>query len=104
MSTRVFTMYNLQPEASIEGFKKFSLEVDQPTCARMPACHRFEVFVVKGEASNKPTFQIIEDIEVESWQAWQDTTNSPAFAEVSEGWPRFGDASSVVSVFCEKIE
>lgn len=104
MPTRVFTMYNLRPEASIEAFRKFSLEIDQPTCAQMPACLRFEVFVVKGEGSSKPFFQIVEDIEVESWEAWQDTTKSPAFARVNEAWPLLGDASSVVSIFCEKIE
>lgn len=103
MSVRVFTFYKLRPNVDIEEFKEWSRTVDQPTCHRMTACHRFEVFIVKGEASGKDAYDVIEDIEVESWEDWQATLVSKEFAQVAEEWPRFGDESSLYSVHCERI-
>jgi len=103
MSTKVFVFYNLKKGVDIEEFKKWSREVDQPTCSKMPACHSFEVFLVKGEKLGRPFQMIVEDIEVESWNAWQDTLKSDAFSKVREEWPLFGDAESSRAIFCEKI-
>ena len=103
MATKVFTFYNLKEDVDVEEFKKWSREVDQPTCNSMPACHSFEVYVVKGESSDKEFFMIIENIDVESWEAWQETLESEGFARIMKEWPRYGDADSVVSVYCEKI-
>ena len=103
MATKIFTFYNLKEGVDIEKFKEWSRRVDQPTCNSMPACHKFEVFVIKGESSKKPFYMIAEDIDVESWDAWQDTIQSKEFSRVMEEWPLYGDSESVVSVYCEKI-
>ena len=103
MATKIFTFYNLKEGVDIEEFKAWSRRVDQPTCNRMPACHKFEVFIIKGEASDKPFYMIAEDIDVESWNAWQVTLKSEDFSQVMKEWPRYGDPDSAVSVYCEKI-
>jgi len=103
MSTRVFTFYNLRPDVDVAEFLAWSRTVDQPTCARMPACHRFDVFLAKVEVDGKPTYRVIEDIEVESWDKWQETLTSEAFSQVSTEWPLYADESSLVSVQAEQI-
>lgn len=103
MSTRVFTFYRLHEGVDVAEFMEWSRRVDQPTCHRMDACYSFEVFLVRGEARGQGFYDVVEDIEVESWQAWQDTLASPEFAQVSEEWPKFGDESSLLSIHCEKI-
>lgn len=103
MTTRVFTFYRLNEGVDIAEFMEWSRRVDQPTCHRMEACHSFEVFLVRGEARGQGFYDVVEDIEVESWEAWQETLTSPAFSQVSDEWPKYGDESSLLSIHCEKI-
>lgn len=103
MTTRVFTFYRLNEGVDVTEFMEWSRRVDQPTCNRMDSCHSFEVFLVRGEARGQGFYDVVEDIEVESWQAWQDTLVSPAFAKVADEWPKYGDESSLLSIHCDKI-
>jgi hypothetical protein len=103
MTTRVFTFYRLNEGVDLDEFMEWSRRVDQPTCSLMDACLSFEVFLVRGEARGQGFYDVVEDIEVESWQAWQDTLTSPAFAQVAQEWPTYGDESSILSIHCEKI-
>lgn len=103
MTARVFSFYNLKPSTDISAYKEWSRTVDQPTCARMNACHRFEVFLVEGGSRRDRFFDVVEDIEVESWEAWQETLQSEAFSQVSREWPNYADPDSLVSIYCERI-
>ena len=103
MPTQVFTFYRLNEGVDVEEFKKWSRTVDQPTCHRMPAVHSFDVFINQGEVNGKPFFDVVENIVVESWEAWQETQKSEAFAHVVADWPRFGDGSTFTSIHCEKV-
>ncbi len=98
---RLIVMYNLKPDASMEEYKKYSREVEQKIVSNLPGVHRFEVFEVKG--SEKKTYQIIEDVDVESKEAWEEALNSDEMKPVSEQWGKYGDESSVVTYFSEKI-
>lgn len=104
MSTRVFTLYRLNKGIDLEEFKRWSVAVDQPTCHRMESCNRFEVHLISGESTGKLQFDVIEDIEVESWEGWQRDQASEGFSQIREEWPRFGDGASLVSFECEKIQ
>lgn len=103
MATRVFAFYRLKDGVDIDEYMEWSRRVDQPTCHRMKACHSFEVFIVRGEARGQGFYDIVEDIEVESWEAWQETLTSPEFAQVATEWPKYGDESSLMIVYCDKI-
>jgi len=103
MSTRVFSFYRLNEGVDIDEFMAWSRRVDQPTCQRMESCLSFEVFLVRGEKRGQDFYDVVEDIEVESWQAWQDTLTSPEFEQVSIDWPKYGDESSLLIVHCDKI-
>jgi hypothetical protein len=103
MGTRVFTFYNLNEGVDVEEFKEWSRRVDQPTCARMSSCERFDVYLIGGGTDNMPSFDVVEDIDVESWEAWQRTQESEEFSQIIREWPKYGNAASLMSVFCEKI-
>jgi hypothetical protein len=103
MATKVFVFYNLKEGVDLEEFKKWSRAVDQPICNSMEACHSFEVFLVQGEATGKPFQMVVENIDVDSWEAWQDTMKLDAFSKINDEWPRFGDADSAIAIYCEKI-
>jgi hypothetical protein len=103
MPTKVFAFYNIKEGVDIEEFKAWSRRVDQPMTRSLKACKRFDVFAVAGTMPDKPFSMIVEDIDVESWEAWQEGLKSAGFAKVIEEWHRYGDASSLISVRCEKI-
>ncbi|WP_104131615.1 hypothetical protein [Cryobacterium sp. M91] len=104
MSTRIFTFYNLRPGVNLKEFKEWSRTVDQPICNSMPTCNSFEVFLVNQGIGDGVSYNVVEDISVESWDAWQETLSSDAFSKVSTEWPRFAVESSLISISCEKIE
>ena len=103
MSTKVFVIYNLKEGVDVEEYKRWSREVDQPTTSNMPGCHSFVVYLVRGEASGKTFPMVVEDIDVESWESWQETLKSEAFSQVMEEWPLYGVGKSAITVYCEKI-
>lgn len=103
MPTQVFTFYKLNEGVDVEAFKEWSRTVDQPTCHRMPAVHSFEVFINRGEVNGKEFFDVVENIVVESWEAWQETQQSEGFAHVVAHWPTDGVGSTTMSSHCEKV-
>lgn len=104
MSIRVFTLYRLNKGVDLDEFKRWSLDVDQPTCHRMKSCHRFEVHLITGGSPTDLPFDVIEDINVESWEGWQRDQASEGFSQIREEWPRFGNEASLISFQCEKIQ
>jgi len=103
MLTKVFFSYRLKPDASLEDFLEWSRTVDQPFTNAQPAVHRFEVFVVSGTDGNAPSHQIFESIWVESWEAWQATTGSEAFAPIVETWKTFVDDSDTQALYGTRV-
>jgi hypothetical protein len=103
MTTKVFVFYNLKEGVDVEKYKEWSRTVDQPACNNLEICHKFEVFLIEGEASGKPFYQVAEDVEVESFEAWQAALQSEEFSHVMEQWPLYGDGDSAIVMYGEKI-
>lgn len=100
---RVFVMYKLKPGAKMEEYKKWSREVDQKITPNQPSVHRFEVYEIKGAEKGSSPYNIVEDIDVESFDKWQQTLKSKGMKKVVAEWDNYGDGSTVVMVFGEKI-
>src|SRR5262245_45495378 len=95
---RVFTFYNLRPDADLEAFRRWSRDVDRPACLAKPACNRFDVFVAEG--GNVPQMPlIVEDLDVESWDAWQAAINEPSHADLNKQFEDFVLLDTLVSVY-----
>ncbi len=104
MSVRVFISYNLKPATTMEEYRKWSREVDQPLAGAAPGVLRYEIFEVRGAGKGEPDFTIIEDIEVESWEAWLKVNDLPEVKPAYEGFMRLADPDSVRVHWGEKIE
>ena len=101
---KVFCMYRLKPGVSIEEYRKWSVRVDQKTVPFQPGVYRFEVYGIKGAEKGEPPFTIIEDIDVENWEAWQKVVASDELKEALETWNDYADASTLTVVYGEKIK
>ncbi len=104
MSVRVFISYNLKPATTMEEYRKWSREVDQPHAGAAPGVLRYEIFEVRGAGKGEPDFTIIEDIEVESWEAWLKVNDLPEVKPAYEGFMRLADPDSVRVHWGEKLE
>ncbi|WIY52975.1 hypothetical protein O9Z70_00030 [Devosia sp. YIM 151766] len=92
---KIFVTYNLKPGVSLEQYKAWSREIDQRIAPGQPGVIRFEVYVIEGALDGEQRFQIMEDIEVESVEAWQKALAGEGMAYVMETFPMFVDTSSV---------
>ncbi len=66
---KVFTMHKLKNGVSIEDYKKWSREVDQPKSISQTEVLNFEVYEILGSVDSddkRPEYDIIEVVEVES--------------------------------------
>jgi len=100
---RVFVMYKLKDGVSVESYKKWSREVDQKITPKQPGIHRFDVYEIKGGQNGEAPYHIVEVIDVENWEVWQKVLKSEAMNRVTNEWGNYGDESSVVMIYGEKI-
>jgi len=101
---KVFAMYRLKPGVSIEEYKKWSVEVDQKITPFQPGVHRFEAYEIQGAEKGESPYMIVEDIDVDSWEDWQKVIKSDEMKEVMQAWPEYGDESTAVVIYGEKIK
>lgn len=95
---RVFMMYNLKPGVKMDEYKRWSREVDQKITPNQPGVRSFKVFEIKGAEKGVSPYQIVENIEVESWEAWQKVVKSEAMKKVVSEWGNYGDADGQVTM------
>ena len=101
---KVFVMYKLKPEVSIEDYRKWSVSLDQKVTPFQPGVYRFEVYEIEGAEKGESPYQIIEDIDVESFEQWQEVVSSEAMKEVVTTWSNYADESTLKVIFGKKIK
>jgi hypothetical protein len=98
---RVFVTYRLKQGVEHDDFAKFSRDLDQVITAHRPGVLRFEVHRVEGAASGVEgvacdrTEDIVETIDVASWEAWMAAVRTPEMAPVREAFTELVDLDSV---------
>lgn len=101
---KVFVMYRLKPGVSIEEYRKWSISLDQKVTPFQPGVHRFEVYEIEGAEKGQSPYQIIEDIDVDSWEQWLKVVNSEPMKEVVKTWNNYGDDSTLKVIYSRKIK
>ena len=101
---RVFVIYNLKKEVSIEDYKKWSREVDQMITPNQPGVLSFEVFEILGAEQDSAVYQIVECIDVESWDVWQKVLKSEGMKKVVSDWDNYGEGKVLIMMFGRKIQ
>lgn len=100
---RIFVMYKLKPETSVEDFKKFSKELDHKVTPRQPGVRSFDTFAITGAEKGQPPYHIIDVLEVNSFDQWLKVAGSDGMKPVFEQWNKLADESSVLTIYGEKI-
>lgn len=97
---RVFVSYTLKAGIAREEYAAFSREVDQVITASQPGVLRFDVHVVEeasdgdGAGATAPV-DVVETLDVASWDAWQRVVASEPMAPVREAFAKVVDTASV---------
>lgn len=100
---KVYCMYKLKPGVTAEEYIEWSQTVDQAITRQQPCVHRFRVFQLAGSRGGPPPWDVVEDIEVESWAAWEECLATPAMADVVAGFRAMADRESAITVFGGEI-
>ena len=101
---KVFVLYKLKPGVSIEDYRKWSVSLDQKVTPFQPGVHRFEVYEIEGAEKGESPYMIVEDVDVESWEAWQKVVAGDAMKEVVKTWGDYGDESTLTVMYGKKVE
>ena len=88
----------------MDEYKKWSKEVDQEITPNQPGVKSFKVFEIKGAEKGTSPYQIVEDIQVESWDAWQKTVGGEGMKKVVAEWDNYGDAKTLTMVYGNQID
>lgn len=100
---KIFVMYKLNAGVSLDEYVQWSQGVDQPITSNHPPCIRFEAYAIEGAREGVPIYDIIEEIEVDSWSAWQGVPDSPGKRKVAETFPKYADLATRQVVYGARI-
>ncbi len=97
----IFMMYKVLP-GKMEEYRKHSRLVDQPTLRQQPGIRNFIVYEIKGSQGKLP-YDIVEDIEVDGWDAFLKVAASEAGKKLGEMWKQYCDEPSQIIVYGDPI-
>lgn len=104
--TRLFITYNLRKGVSREQYRRWSREVDQVIFSRFPAIRAYSVYEIEGAERGEPFCEIVEEIEVDSWDEWVRVNgyrDYPEMKDVMKEWLELCDPDSVQVLYGSKI-
>lgn len=105
MSEFAINLIPLRPGAEQSRFVRFSAEVDQPTLLAQDVVRGFNAYAVTRRDERAPSVDIVEVMEVESWEQWVDVRdNLEALKPVTDGFDQLVDATTVRTLFGTRIE
>jgi hypothetical protein len=95
----------LRDGVSQHEFTRFSANVDQPICLAQQVVHGFDAFAVVRRDPDAPAVDIVEVMEVESWEKWvQVRDNLEAMKPVMQGFERLVDPAAVRTIFAKRVQ
>jgi hypothetical protein len=94
----------LRPGVAQQQFVRFSAEVDQPICLAQNVVRGFDAFAVVRRDPGAPAVDIVEVMEVSSWDSWvQVRDNLEAMKPVMQGFERLADPAAVRTIFARRV-
>lgn len=101
MATKAFFLFNLKPGVSVEDYARWSLAVNHPFARSVKEIKRFHDHRAVGTLEGEPAYQIIEEIEIESVEAYKAAMERPEFKAFGEQWSQW--VSDWIVIFTEPI-
>ncbi len=104
MTDVAINLIPLRPGVAQDEFARFSSSVDQPICLAQDVVDGFDAFVVVRRDPGAPAVDIVEVMQVSSWDRWVDVRdNLEAMKPVTEGFERLVDPASVRTIFARRV-
>ena len=103
LMTIVLVAYNLKKDVTKEEYYNFSQKLDQPKTPNIRGVRSFKPVEIKGSDQDELPYQIVEVIDVESWERWQEIMESSEFKDVVDGWLEVADVDSLVTTYGELV-
>ncbi len=100
---KVFVSYKLKKGVSLDQYKAWSREVDQRITPGQAGVIRFEVYAIEGAENGEPFCEIVEDIEVESYESFTKTVAGPGMSYILETIKDLVDESTMQTVYGSRI-
>jgi hypothetical protein len=100
---KIIVTYRLRPGVTLKQYKAWSCAADQRITSSQPGVIRFEVYAVEGAQDGKPHCDIVEDIDVDSYEAFARTLKGPGMRYCAETFPKYVDVSTVRLVYGSRI-
>jgi len=99
---RIVYLYNLKEGVTLQDYKEFS-DLDQAITVKQPGVLKFDLLKIKGSNKDTAPYQIMEVIDVESFDQWMKVQQSSPIAPLIEGFKKYVDESSVLMVYGDVI-
>jgi hypothetical protein len=103
---KIFTMHKLKEGASIEDYKRWSLERDQPISNDQPEIRSFEVYAIQGSLDvegDSPDYDVIEVVDVENTDGIQAVEERLRDFLDNEWIANWVDKSTLINLYGELI-
>jgi hypothetical protein len=94
----------LRNRTTIDAFRSFSAERDQPVCLAQQAVQAFSAFAVRRRDIDAPAIDIVEVMQVSSWDEWVKTRDGlPEMASLTSEFNELVDGAAVRTLFAAPI-
>ena len=104
MSDVAINLIPLRPGVAQHEFERFSAEVDQPICLAQDVVLGFDAFAVVRRYPGAPAVDIVEVMELSSWDRWVDVRdNLEGMKPVTLGFERLVDPAAVRTLFARRV-
>lgn len=100
---KVYCLYKLKPDVQWEDYLEWSRDVDQAITREQRGVQRFNVYRMQGTRGGAAPWDVVEDIDVDSWDAWQECLARPEMADVVKGFREMADPDTAVTIYGGQI-
>ena len=100
---RIFVLYRLRDSVSLDDYRRWSVEEDQPTLRTFGEISGFHVHQATAAAGSTASYSIVETIDVESAEAWEAITKADAVKALQPAFERYVDPDSLCILHADEI-
>jgi hypothetical protein len=99
---KIFVLYRLRDDVSLDDYRRWSVDDDQPTLRSFSQVSGFHVYEASA-AGSTANYAIVETIDVESAAAWTEITEADAVKALQPAFDRYVDPDSLCILQTEEI-
>lgn len=100
---RIFVLYRLREGVTLDDYRRWSIDDDQPTLRSFAQITDFQVFRTTLADGAAGPFEIVETIEVSDATAWSEVVGAEAIKALQPSFDRFVDPVSLCILHTEAI-